>query len=347
MTATTHERDPLSAGDYPVQGTYEVAENTLLLKGTQVCRDAAGRLVPAVDGEGLNVIGFMKANADNRTTAPEGGGAGAINGEVKFGLASYLVSGDSTPIPGQVMFAVDNQTVSTDSDSGQRGISGYCTRYADSLCEVLQGPHIVGQIVIAADVAAYVTAAQEDIAALEVDAATANAVWPIPLTSFVAADATPLAKFASADDTTFGLDIADSEALCIRWNNHATPAAALCEVPLPVDLDDAADVILEILASKSGATVGDATTFLVAAYFIAAGDLHDAGTNCGGTTDALEEDATAKTTDLLTLTFAAADVPAGAVSLTLTLKPTDGTLGADDVMVHAVRLRYTRKAQTA
>jgi hypothetical protein len=167
------------------------------------------------------------------------------------------------------------------------------------------------------------------------------------LTSFVAADATPLAKFASGDDTTFGLNIADSEALCLRWNNHATPGTALCEVSLPVDLDDTADVILELLASKSGATVGDATTFLVAAYFIAAGDLHDAGTNCGGTTDALVGDATAKTTDLLSLTFAAADVPAGAVSLTFTLKPTNGKLGTDDVMVHAVRLRYTRKAQTA
>lgn len=176
---------------------------------------------------------------------------------------------------------------------------------------------------------------------------TTNASVGIPLASFVDADGDPLAKFVSAGSPTFGFNLADSEALNIRWNNDATPGTALCQLAIPSDLDDTADATLEFLCSKSGATVGDATTLLVSAFIISTGDLHDADANCGGTTDALVGNATAKTTKTLTLTLTAANIPASPSSMTFTVTPTAGVLGTDDLMLHSVRLRYKRKVQIA
>lgn len=183
--------------------------------------------------------------------------------------------------------------------------------------------------------------------ALEADAATANATVSIPLNSFTAADATPLTKFASAGTPTFGLNITDAESLSLRWNNDASPGSVACQVSMPEDLDDAAAVILEFLVSKSGATVGDATSLAITAFLLSPGDLDDADANAGGTTAALVGNATAKTTTLLTRTIAAADVPAGVQTMYFTVTPTAGTLGTDDLCLHSVRMRYTRKIQTS
>lgn len=170
---------------------------------------------------------------------------------------------------------------------------------------------------------------------------------PIPLTSFTLAAGGPLAVFASEDQPSFGLAIADAEAQCIRWNNHATPGAALCSVPIPKDLDTTEDIVLEFLCSKSGATVGDATTLTVAAFILSVGDLHDADADAGGATGALVGDAAAKTTALLTRTIVAANVPTTARKMTFTVKPTDALLGTDDLLLHECRLRYTKKPLTS
>jgi hypothetical protein len=354
MSAATDTRASSYVGLLPSKGTLPVAANVLILGGTIVCRDATGYAVVGVDDDNaFPAVGLAAADIDNRTTAPGGGAAGAENVEVIYGVHELFFTG-STPVPGQVVFVVDNQTVSLDSDSGTRGIAGYVSEVVGTSVYVQMGPTIAGQIVIATEEAADLDQAQIDILAvkaralaLEVDAATANAWIPVPLNSFTADDGTPLAKFASGDNTTFGLNVADSETLCIRWNNHATPGTARCQVALPPDLDDEAAIKVEFLASKSGATIGDATTLTLASYLIAEGDLHDADTAVASVTNALAGDATAKTTDVLIATIAAGDVPAGARSLVFTATPTAGKLGADDLMVHAVGIRYTRKVQTA
>jgi hypothetical protein len=354
MAAATDTRASSYVGLTPSKGTLPVAANVLILGGTIVCRNATGYAVVGVDdNNAFPAVGIAAADVDNRTTAPGGGGAGAENVEIIYGVHELFFTG-STPVPGEVVFVVDNQTVSTSSDSGTRGIAGYVSEVVGTSVYVQMGPTIAGQIVIAAAEAADLDTAQTDILAvaaralaLEVDAATANAWIPVPITSFTANDATPLAKFASGDDTTFGLNVADTETLCIRWNNHATPGTARCEVALPPDLNDAAALTVEFLASKSGATVGDATTLTLASYLIAEGNLHDADTAVASVTNALVGDATAKTTDVLIATIGAGDVPAGARSLVFTVTPTAGLLGTDDLMVHAVGIRYTRKVQTA
>lgn len=185
--------------------------------------------------------------------------------------------------------------------------------------------------------------------ALEADAATANASFYVPLTSFVDPDGDPLVKFAADNVGTVGYTLADSEAMCLRWNNYPSNPGVIAkaQVGIPLDLDTEADMIVELLASKSGATVGDATAFVVGAYFLAAGDLHDADTLVTGDSTALVGNATAKTTAKLTKTIAHADIPADAMSMTLLLNPKTGLIETDDVMVHCVRIRYTRKIQTS
>lgn len=164
-------------------------------------------------------------------------------------------------------------------------------------------------------------------------------VFPIPLTSLLDPDGDPLVKFVDGASAVPGWNLADSEALNLRWNNHATPNAVLGQIALPPGLENGVHKLtLEFLCSKSGATVGDATTLLVTAFLTAAGALHDADADAGGTTNALVGNAAAKTTAVLSRDIAAADVPTDARSLTFTFQPTNGTLGTDDLMVHDVRL---------
>ncbi len=347
MADSTHTINTSGGPSVPSKGTFDVAANTLCLRGTIACINSDGRTTPGAANTANNAAGVYSSTVDNRSTAPEGGAAGALEAEVEYGVKELAFSG-ATPKPGQVMFILDNQTVTTDSNSSQRGIAGYCSRVnSTTKCDVWMGPHVVAQIILASSVAADVSTAEAAIDALEVDAATGNAYVPIPLASFVTADATPLGKFADGANTTFGLNLADSEALCIRWNNHATPGTALCQVALPFDLDDTKTATLEFLCSKTGATLGDATTLTLTAFIIGAGDLHDADADCGGVTNALVGNATAKTTAVLSLTLAAADIPANARSLVFTVTPTAGKLGTDDLLLHSARLHYTRKVQVS
>ncbi len=166
----------------------------------------------------------------------------------------------------------------------------------------------------------------------------------VPLGAFIEVTSnTPLVAFANAADPTPGFSLDNSEAWGIRWNNHATPDPIVTSLMLPRDLDDAEDLVVRLYASKSGATVGDAVTWDVGAFFQTVGALHDADTNAGGASSAMDGDLTAKTVQECTRTIAAADVPAAPCVLTLTLQPTDGTLGTDDVTLHAVCIDYTRQ----
>lgn len=169
----------------------------------------------------------------------------------------------------------------------------------------------------------------------------------VPIFAFAEASGVALAQFANAADPTPGLSLDNLKALGIRWNNHATPDPVGCVVAMPQDLDDTADIVLHLLASKSGATLGDAVTFTCQAFFQTVGDLHDADVDAGGASGAMTGDAAAKTVQEVTLAIAAANVPASPSCLTLTIQPTDGTLGTDDVTLHAVWIECKKKTLTS
>ena len=166
-----------------------------------------------------------------------------------------------------------------------------------------------------------------------------------PIFAWTEADGTALADFSAGTSTTPGFDFTASEMTGIRWNNDAAPDPIACGVMLPRNFDGTRDATLYIWCSKVGATVGDATTFDVLVYAQSVGDLHDADADFGDTTSAIDGDAATKTIQQVSLTLAAANLPDnGPVALNVSLQPTDGTLGTDDIIVHRVWVEHYVKA---
>ncbi len=327
----------------PSKGTLDCAANVLLLRGTIVTVDSDGR--GDVPTAGQSAAGVASATVDNRTTSPEGGAAAALQVEVEFGVKALDYVG-AAPEPGQVVFVVDNHTVSTDSDSGTRGIAGYCSEtrrdaQGVSRCYTLMGPAIVGQIVIAATEASQLDTAQADIDALQANAASASRYVDIPIANFILATGAPLALFANGDSAVPGLELNNSKALGVRWNNKATSDRILGSFTIPDDADVAASMVVHVRASKSGAT--DATSFAVQLYNQALAATADADADYGGASSAMVAAAAAKTIQNVTRTLASVDLPAVGNSVTIMIAPTAGTLATDDVTIHSVRVYYTGK----
>lgn len=343
--------DPMFAGSYPANGTFPAAAGELICDGWTVCVNAAGEAVAGVAGEGFNAAGVAKSTYDNRTTAPEGGAAGAINVEVAYGVYGRKING-TVPTPGATVFVYDNETITL--TPGTNGVAGSVVdvRDGDTIADVYFGPHVIGLLAVASVEAAKtaqliidVNAVEARALVLETNAVTAQAFLPVPLGGAIdIATGALLAVFADGGaSTTPGTQFTDSKTSCIRWNNVAAPGAIAVNVAYPSDLNDAADVVVHALVSKVGATVGDATKLTIGAYEIVPGASHDADSDFGGDSDAVVGDATSKTVTEVTRALALANVHAFPAGLCLTIKPKAGTLGTDDFLLHSVWLEYTRK----
>lgn len=177
-----------------------------------------------------------------------------------------------------------------------------------------------------------------------VDATSTLGTIEIPLGTITDADG-DFTKFA--DGGADGMTIADSKAVCFRINNAGPPPQNLCSFAIPYDANVTADMTLNFMCSKSGATAGDATTITAALYNQVDGALHDADANYGGATSALVGDAAAKTIDVITLTLANANLPAAGSNVSMSFAPTNGTLGTDDLLIHRIWVTYTRKLRAS
>ncbi len=164
----------------------------------------------------------------------------------------------------------------------------------------------------------------------------------LPLAAFLLATGAPMAVFADGASAEPGTALDNSEAGGVRWNNHATPDQVMTVGLLPEDRKPGSDVTVKVVASKTGATIGDAVTFDISLFFQPVAALRDADADAGGTTDAMTGDAATKTVQSVSVAIGEADVPDGPVAFTLLAQPTDGTLGTDDVTIHAVYLEYTK-----
>lgn len=173
-----------------------------------------------------------------------------------------------------------------------------------------------------------------------------QAVINCPMGAFTEQDGTALADFSAGTSNTPGWSAGD-EGFGIRWNNSDTPDPIATSVVIPPDLDATKDVVVHVLAAKVGATLADAVTWKIEAFNNVDGAVYDAGTDFGGTSSAMTGNATTKTCQEETLTLAAANVAATPCVMNLTIQPTDGTLGTDDVIIFGMWLEYTRKALTA
>jgi hypothetical protein len=329
------------AGLIPAKGFLPIAGDTLILRKTLVYIDSSGQ---ADDTATVgNVYGVASSTVDNRSTAPSGGAAGAEDIDVEFGMFEFAYTG-GVPTIGQVLFGVDNNTVSTSSAGGTLGIAGYCTDVnpTTSRCFVLVGPTIVAQIILAADVAADLATAEAAIDALEANAITAQACIPVPVTSFLA-DGLLLENFV--DGTKNGVALVDSECVGFRWNPVGQDTTTLStSVALPQDLDDAAAVVIHALVFRVGSS--DTTAVIAGAgYFQTVGAAHTADDDCI-TVDTAAIAAATTVVQEVTLAIAAADVPPAPCSLTFTLTPSSA-LDADDLVVTSVWIEYTRKVLAA
>jgi len=153
----------------------------------------------------------------------------------------------------------------------------------------------------------------------------------------------PLAIFANGASAVPGSAFVDSKAFGIRWNDNAALDAIATSFQVPPDADITANFGLRIRASKTGATLADAVTFAVEAFNQVDAALHDADADFGGTSGAMTGDAAAKTIQSVSLTLALANLAAYPASVTMTIKPTDGTLGTDDLLFHGAYILYTKK----
>lgn len=211
------------------------------------------------------------------------------------------------------------------------------------------GANIIGY----EDAGGFTAAADVDAALDEIyqDLLSTKCVLDIPCNgAWYENDGTALAAFADGASPTPGLAMDGSEGAGIRWNNHANPDPIAISVPVPYDLDESADVTLEVICWKTGATLADAVTWDVLVFNNVVGALYDADANFGGTSAAITGDAATKTVQSSALTLTAANLAnpdAAHAQMTLSIQPTDGTLGTDDITAGFVRLTYTRKLRTA
>lgn len=345
MTATTVFRDTEHAGYIPKRGTFPAAANKYFVKNCIVQRDAASRATPAADGNGFPAIGIACASYDNRTGSEFGGAADAIDIEVEYGVFGFDYSG--SPKPGNTVWVLDNQTVIDDSNAGARGVAGVCTEVRNGQCYVWMGPHVADLFSDDSALASAVTTLQTTVAAHDVDLKSTKAFLKLDILAGLVLSTGVAVSAAAPSGAAPGTAIADAKSACVKWLANATPAAMALNVPMPADLDDTQPVVVKFQVSKSGATLGDATILTVAAFEVVPGALHDADADFGGDTGALVGNAAAKTVTELSRTLAAVDVHAYAESINLQIKPKAGTLGTDNLYLHAAYLEYTRKLRTS
>lgn len=167
-------------------------------------------------------------------------------------------------------------------------------------------------------------------------------VIELPLASFADADG-DIVKFANAGAD--GLTLVDSKSFALRFNNAASPPHMIGGFGIPIDADVTQDMTMKFLVSKTGNHAGDATTITVELFNQVDGALHDADADYGGVTGAVVPAAAAKTLDVLTLTLAHANLPAAGSRVSMSMHPTDGTLGTDDFCIHRIWVEYVKKAR--
>ena len=302
-------------GHYLTSVQVELYAGAKIYEGAMVCRRIAdGYAVRAGTANTGRVQGIAQSTTATCTTS------GDTNVNLLTGVFVLNVHGSTPPVLadiGKTVYASDDQTVSKVPSDGP--VAGTLVGIEDSTGRafVLVGP--------------------------EPSAETVFAYVEIPVYPSILAAGTPMAAFADNAASAPGITLADSKAMGIRWNNNATQVAVWTRFLLPNDIDTNFDAVLELYASKTGATVGDATTFTVAAFNNALGALHDADADFGGATSAMTGNATAKTVQKVTRTLALADLGVAGEPVSLSFKPTDGTLGTDDVVLEGMRLKYRRK----
>ena len=306
----------VSSGGAASELQVELYAGQKFYQGGMVCRRLADGYAVVASTSGTDrVIGIAKADTATCTTS------GDTNANLLTGQFVRPCHATHTPglsDIGRAVYASDDQTISNDATDGP--IAGILTGFEDGSGDAIF-------LIQPADASVLGLAQKE-----------------IPIYPSILAAGTPMAAFADNASSNPGVTLNNSKAMGIRWNNNASQTAVWTRFTMPLDIDTSKDAVLELFASKTGATVGDATTFTIAVFNNATGALEDADTDYGGATSAMTGNATAKTVQRVTRTLTAADLGQPGQAVSLSFKPTDGTLGTDDVVLLGMNLRYRARS---
>jgi hypothetical protein len=344
-----------------VELDFPVINADIIYAGSFVCVNAAGYALPGSDTAGLIFEGVALDRADNSL-----GSAGDIRvplrrrGLVNATLATAITQANV----GDNVFLVDDESVDLAGNTTNDIFCGIIAKYIDTTHAMIDIEPAIRQADVATHIAdtdgahsasaisvtdsgTFTTAddVEEALAEIYQHLKSAKGVIQIPTPVFTDAGAA-LAAFADGDSAVPGYCVT-AKGLGIRWNNHATPGAVGSKVIVPPDADITANMVLHILAAKIGATVGDATKFTVGAFNNVKDAAYDADSTFGGDTGAMVGDDTTKHVQEVTLTLALANLTAYPAAIELTIKPKDGTLGMDDVIMLAAWIEYKKKLLTA
>jgi hypothetical protein len=279
------------------------------------------------------------------TDEGEGGNAATAT-TVNFGpyIADHVVDDDagSGIAVGDAIFYHDTPTGSPATNLNNASASGYFYGFAmetvganaTATIEVCHVPS-PGAGTLGAGTVGESNLASAAVAVEKLKGALQTGFIPVPLTSLREVFSNAITNIAGnggvlASDTTPVLNFTNGDtdsALRVLWAaTNVDPV--IFQVPLPPDLDEASNVEVHFRAAMEGAT--DTPVISADSYF-----------NEGDTK--VEDDSAAVTGTTYAeyiITIAAADVPAGAQTMTVELTP--GAHGDDDLYMTAVWVEYQR-----
>jgi len=274
----------------------------------------------------------LALNGKDRGIATLSAGTYKLPANIPAGITVYVLATGSVTIQNSAAATVGTLTTNQIGIYQSRGSSAW----------VALGPGATN--VSVTDANSYTTYTTAEAWLNEV--AASQRLINVDLARGILADGTPLAAFAdNAGAPAPGITLANSKAVGIRWNNQATQNAPVWfNVPITYQNFDTSSFLprVRILASKTGATVGDATTFTVTAFGQRVGSLHDADSDLiSGASTAMTGNATAKTVQEVYTDFTEQGGSFPALkTISLSITPTSGTLGTDDVIIHRLWMTY-------
>lgn len=288
----------------PNMGTYAVDADTVIPKGAIVTIDADQ--IALADGSGVRCVGIAVATANNRAALGEVN----VRVQTQYGIHE-LICLDDDALPGDVVYAVDNVTVTTDPSSGGCVVGTFHER----------DPEGNAWVNVTTLVPAAMAGVKEGVVS----------VSPADLRL-----ATGAAVAGFTDGSVDGIVV--SEGVMHRWNMGSS-SARWASFALPASLDPSKGVTVVAKCSREGSS--DPTAALtVGAYFQPDDAAYDAGDNVGGDTTAV--DGATKVVTEVTFAIDPADVPEGPCVLNLSLVPT-AALDADDLNLHSLSVKFAHK----
>lgn len=327
MTATTTERNTkkLGTSSEPEVLSLPVAAATKILKGTIVCDNGSGYATPGATATTLIAVGVADKTVDNTS-----GSAGDLSVPVRRGCFRFENSsaGDAIAIAQRfdVCWVVDNQTVAKTNGTSTRSRAGIIIDVDSFGVWVLIGASVI------LDYSALETIVAAHTASLQ---STDNLI-PLSLNDFREVDANGDVGAIAANGGILASDTtpilrgdATNQSQEIYWAAGDVDPIA-CQIALPDNLDDTADVVLECVVSSG--TTDDADLAIETTW--------DAGTQVA---DAVVDTASA-TPHVSSATIDAADVPSSPDRMTLIITPP--THATDAIILHGIRVKYTGKYLT-